>query len=371
MSRPKTKKKESFDFDYQAARNTLEEAFVLAEEAASQEEPPTASEAVVSALDVLFGSQSQSFREAVIGWCLVRLAKPALDLRYPYMKQGTNAYHGREIDQKVVNPFLQDHMVPCSTGPYLAMFRRDFTFTEERRDGVRDKTGYDALLQIREALQAATPEGIQQILLYLLYRFILLRNAADIPLSRISRLSIEQYQALLNRLLQVQSGGLIPVLLAVAMLRAIKACYQLQWDIGWQGINVADKSSGAGGDITVTQDGDVILAVEVTERPIEKARVVSTFNTKIVRSGIEDYLFIYSSALPTDDARQAARIYFNQGHEINFLQVVDWIVNNLGTIGSKCRMIFTQEILALFNNRDVPAKIKVAWNDIVREIVGL
>ncbi len=34
-------------------------------------------------------------------------------------------------------------------------------------------------------------------------------------------------------------------------------------------------------------------------------------------------------------------------------------------------MIFTQEILALFDTKDVPASVKVAWNDIVKDLVGL
>ncbi len=154
------------------------------------------------------------------------------------------------------------------------------------------------------------------------------------------------------------------------MLRTIKVCYGLNWEIKWQGINVADRAARVGGDITVTQDGHVMFAIEVTERPIEKSRVVSTFNTKIVQSGIEDYLFIYSKLLPSDDARQAARTYFTQGHEINFLQVTDWIVNNLGTIGAKYRTIFTQEVLALFDTREVPASVKVSWNEIVQELVA-
>jgi hypothetical protein len=154
------------------------------------------------------------------------------------------------------------------------------------------------------------------------------------------------------------------------MLRAIKTFYGLRWQIEWQGINVSDKASGAGGDITVRQDDTIVLAIEVTERPVEKARVVSTFNTKIIKSGIEDYLFIYSNSLPTDDARRVARTYFTQGHEINFLQVREWIVNNLGTMGARGRVTFTQEILGLLDTRDVPASIKMAWNDTVRAIVG-
>jgi hypothetical protein len=250
------------------------------------------------------------------------------------------------------------------------VFRRSVELRPETASGLRDQSGYEAMMQYMDALEAADEKEAWRLVVHLLYRFLVMREAATIPLSKISRLSLEQYSALIGDLLQVPSGGLIPVLLVVAMLRTIKECYSLKWEVTFQGINVADKASGAGGDVTVREGKSVLLAIEVTERPIDKARVVTTFNTKIVEAGIQDYLFVYAHAEPGDDARQAARTYFSQGHEINFLQVTDWIVNNLGTIGAKCRAVFTQEILKLFDTPEVPAKIKVAWNDIVKKVVG-
>ena len=356
--------------DYGKAAEILAELFAKAEDAFQGNITPPVETAIQEASARLFASSTQAYREVLLGCGLARILDQSINIRHPYMSQGADAFNGRTLDERVVNPFLQDRMIPCSKGPYLSSFRRSVDFTPATSVGLRDKQGYNALLDYISALEAANEPDARGLIIYLLYYFVVLRNAANIQLSRISRLSLEQYQALVGRLLQVQSGGLIPVLLSVAMLSTIKACYGLQWEIKWQGINVADKASGAGGDITVTQDGNVILAIEVTERQIEKARVVSTFNTKIVRGGIEDYLFIYSSSLPTDDARQAARTYFTQGHEINFLQVAEWIVNNLGTIGAKCRTIFTKEVLALFATRDVPASVKMSWNDIVKELIG-
>ncbi len=356
--------------DYPKALETLQELFAEAETCYTNAAPPAVSSKVVEAADILFHSSTQSYREALLGCGLARLLDSSINIRHPYMNQGTDAFNGRTLDQQVINPFLQDRMIPCSKGPYLASFRRSVRFVPETAVGLRDKEGYSALLTYIEQLEQADQSTTRNLVIYLLRQFIQLREAARIPLSRISRLSLEQYHALVGNLLQVQSGGLIPVLLTVAMLRTINACFNLQWDISWQGINVADQASGAGGDITVKKGENILLAIEVTERPIEKARVVSTFNTKIVRAGIEDYLFVYSNSLPTEEARQAAWAYFTQGHEINFLQIRDWIVNNLATIGAKCRTIFTQEILGLFDSREVPASVKVAWNDIVREVVG-
>lgn len=356
--------------DYTEAAALLDELFTETEAAFQVRPPSQIDQGIEKIADTLFASATQSYREVLLGCALARLLDRAINIRHPYMNQGADAFNGRTLDERVVNPFLHDRLIPSSKGPYLASFRRSVKFTPETAGGLRDKEGYTALLAYLEALENADAATARSLALYLLFRFLKLRDASTIPLSRISRLSLDQFGILLGKLLQVPSGGLLPVLLTVAILRTIKDRFGLAWDVQWQGINVADKASGAGGDVTVIHGGAVILAIEVTERPIEKARVVSTFNTKIVRNAIEDYLFIYANSLPSEEAKAAARTYFSQGHEINFLQVRDWIIHNLGTIGAKGRGIFTHEILALLDTRDVPATVKVAWNDIVRDIVG-
>ncbi|MGH9908049.1 MAG: restriction endonuclease, SacI family [Pyrinomonadaceae bacterium] len=355
--------------DYRQATTLLEDLFAEAEAAYLNNDPPTGGQVAVP-LATLFASATQSYREALLGCGLARLLDRSINIRRIYINQGADAFNGRTLDERVVNPFLHDHMVPSSRGPYLAVFRRNVELRPETGAGLRDKAGYAAVLDVVDALETAEPDNARAIVLCLLYGFVAMRETATISLARISRLSLEQYDALIANLLQVQSRGLIPVLLVVAMLHTIKACYSLTWDIEWHGINVADRASGAGGDITVKKGRNILLAIEITERPIDRARIVSTFTTKIVRGGIEDYLFVYGSALPSEEARQAARTYFSQGHEINFLEVREWIVNNLATLGARCRSLFTRQILTLFETPEVPAKVKVAWNDSLRAVVG-
>lgn len=355
--------------NYEAAAASLGELFAHAETAFLEAKPPVVSQEIESAATRLFASNTQSYREVLLGCALARLQNRQIKIRFPYANQGDEAFNGRTLDERVVNPFLQDRRVPSSKGPYLAVFRRNVTLSAETRGGLKDKEGYDAMLAWIDALeQTPGDEETSNLVLYLLYKFVELRDKADIPLSRISRLSLEQFEALISQLLQVQSGGLIPVLLTVAIFKTIQSHFGTKWEVEAQGINVADKANGAGGDVTVSEDGRILLAVEVTERPISRARVVSTFNTKIVAAGITDYLFVYSQQDPADDARSAARTYFTQGHEINFLQAADWIVSNLATVGADGRNTFTKEILALFEH--APGKIKVAWNDTVRSVVG-
>ncbi|MCA9469653.1 MAG: restriction endonuclease, SacI family [Nitrospira sp.] len=356
--------------DYDVAKEILEQEFQKAEEQYLKGSTITVPSIIEDTTQILFSSATQAFREALIGCILARIIDSEIDIRHPYMNQGENAFNGRTLDEKVVNPFLHDKMIPCSKGPYLSALRRNVSFNEETSKGLRDKDAFRALLTYLKEIEENDEGSSRLYLQHLLKNFIQIREASHIELAHIQRLSLEQFGILIGGMLQIPSGGLLPVLLSVAMFQTIKDCFGLKWKIEWQGINVSDKASGVGGDITIIEKSDVILAVEITERPIDRSRVVSTFNTKIAPHGINDYLFFFASANPTEEARDAARQYFAQGHDISFLPVQDWLIHSLGTIGPKCRSQFTGNFLRLLGEQTIPANLKLAWNDRVKALFG-
>ena len=355
--------------DYPVARTILEELFMETESAYADGSPPTTSEKVRAAIETIIGSKTQAYREVLVGCAIARILDTKIDIRKIYINQGEDAFNGRTLDEEVINPFLHDHEIPSSKGPYLSVFRRNVSLNESTGKGVRDKTGYAAMLDFIVELENADKPSTKMLLASLLYGLIKLRDEATITLSRIQRLSMGQYGALIDSMLATPSGGLIPVLLAVSTFIAIRDTYLLPWEIEWQGINVADSPSGAGGDITINREGKTVISVEVTERSIDRARVISTFNTKISLHGIDDYLFFFSATEPTDDARLATQAYFAQGHKINFLPVKDWILTVLTSLGTQGRAIFTANLLTLLESKETPASIKVAWNNYVRNLI--
>lgn len=333
--------------DYAEAEAELQRLFAVAEDQFRHDPNPQGPAAAVAAARILFASSVQSYREALLGCCIARVLDDEIDICLPYINQGNAAYNGRTLDERVINPFLHAHEIPASKGPFLATFRRNVSFTRETGRGLRDTAGYDAMLAYIALLRdAASRDSRRALTILLLYFFIALRDASHVTLARIARLSLDQQHRLVDALLATPSGGLLPVLLAVALFQTLNACHGLDWAIQWQGINVADRASGAGGDITICKDEKILLAVEVTERPVERARVVSTFNTKISRHAIRDYLFLVTRE-PSADARNAAGQYFAQGHDVSFLDIKTWIVHVLGTIGTDCRQLFTQKIPGL------------------------
>lgn len=348
--------------DYPKARALLED--VVAEAGALHQS--VVAEQLDEAINQVMRSRTQAYREVLIGCCLARLLDPTIDVRRPYANQGDSAYNGRTLDEKVVNPFLQHHEIPSSRAPFLSVFRRSVTFTADTAAGLRDRSGYDAMLAFLDRLSTAPEPAARTLLRDLLLGFLLLREQSDVTLLRPQRLSLEQYRRLIGALVQVPSGGRIPVLLAVAMFQTLRQSFGLHWTIEWQGINVADRASDVAGDITVTSGPEIVLAVEVTERPVDRARVEATFRSKILPRRVADYMFLHAAALPDEDARRLTERYFAQGHDIVFLDLRDWAFQGLATVGSSGRMRFLAELLELFAQRDVPTSAKLAWNEQVR-----
>jgi hypothetical protein len=362
----------AIDIDSDAALETLEELFADVQNQLMAQTAPSFAPELVPAFDVLFNTPIQSPREALLGCAIARLQNRAINIRLPYAGQADNAFNARTLDEEVINPFLQERRIPASKGPYLAMFRRDFRFDPSKREGQRNKVLFDAFLNLITALEGMeAQETLRAFTVYLLYRFARLREEGEVPLSRLNRISLEQYDALLQSLLDTNSGGRLPVVIVVATFRTIKDFFGREWVIDFQGINVADRATGAGGDVTITDGGRILLAAEITERPVERPRVLATFNTKIAPNGIEDYLFFVPLAALAPEARQQAHQYFAQGNEVNFLEIKGWVLNSLATMGRRGRDLFNGHLMALMNDQAMPRQLKVAWNDYIAALTSV
>jgi hypothetical protein len=359
----------AIDIDIAAARAALDALFAEVETKALAASVPAIAGPSIPQFDVIFETRIQGYREALLGLALARLQSREIDLRLPYVNQGGQAFHARELDEQAVNPFFQTHRIPSSGGPYLAMFRRDFKFEAAQRPGQKDKRAYDAFLALISELEARkTVKEIRAFITYALYRFAKLREGADLPLSRLQRISLEQYGILIIRLLATPSGVRLPVIIVVAAFRAINEYFGKNWSIEHQGINVADRPSGAGGDVTIKESHRVVFAIEITERPLDRARVIATFNNNIAPNGIEDYLFFVRLEKLSPGAEEQARQYFAQGSDVNFLEIETWVMAGLATIGKRGRELFNEQLLNLIGGTAIPPQLKVAWNNYIDEL---
>jgi SacI restriction endonuclease len=360
--------------DNAAARKLLNEVFEEVDNEFQRRSQYAIEPNFDQSLSVLFKSNTQAYRETLVGSILARIQDRSISLSLPYAKLDDNAYNGRDLDEAVVNPFLKAKQIPSSKGPFLSVFRRSVRFVDATESGLRDKKGYRAFLTILRHIQSInSDQELRGLLRVLLYRFLALREASRIEIAKVERLSIPQYTDLIDGLLSIRSGGRFPVFIVVAVLRALGQTLCVPWKIEFQGINVADAPGQAAGDITVSLNGRIFMAAEVTERDVDKSRVASTFASKIAPGGIRDYLFFVrvKKTSPDEDAMRQAQQYFVQGHEVNFVDVRLWALHVLATIGAGGRHQFNVELEDLLNGEDVPRKMKVAWNDHIQNLTRI
>ena len=91
--------------DYDNAGKLLADLFAQAEQAFQSGQVPKAPNPIAISLDALFSSATQSYREVLLGCGLARILDSSINLRHPYVNQGDDAFNGRTLDEKVVNPF--------------------------------------------------------------------------------------------------------------------------------------------------------------------------------------------------------------------------------------------------------------------------
>ncbi len=349
----------------------LRESFQLAEDDHRERAAANVPEAIAETTKRLFTSVTQAYREALVGCAIARVIDQDIDIRLPATADGEHAFSGRSLADNVVTPFLRDRAIAISASPYLSALRGGAKFVKGGAPRIqRDKEGFDALVAVVDYLRALGVDEAKTYLCYLLRQFIELREAGVIALKKIAKPNLDQLGNLVAGLLTVKSGGRIPALLATALFQTVSECHSLDWDVQFQGINVADKASGAVGDITILKAGTIVLGVEVTERPIDQARVTLTFNQKVSPSGVADYLFI-TTAKPEKEALEAARRYTGVGHEMNFVPLESWLIHNLAIVGPACRALFQAKMIDLLSAQGTSADLRVAWNDKMDQALGV
>jgi hypothetical protein len=349
----------------------LEQSLSRAEKAFLEHEPPHVSSTIADNCDIVFGSKTQAYREVLVGCLLARIHNKTKDVRLPYIKLGANAFSGRSLDERIVNPFLRANSIPSSKGPYLSVFRRSVKFDESTEAGLKDQRGYRAFLGLLGIIEGKENDrDLLDLLDYVLYRFVLLREEAQVGLIELERISLSQYKRLIDGLLSRPSGGFFPALLVVCMIEGVNHTFSLGWQVEHQEINVTDRAAGVAGDITIRRHGSAWLSIEVTERSVDNARVTGTFKDKIAPKAVHDYVFFVHVDRIDRDAQEQAERYFAQGYDVNFVDIKGWLFNTLVTVGREGRRQFQAELIEHLRREEVTTAVKVAWNEELEKLTA-
>src|SRR5204862_3717144 len=164
---PRARKGRPVDTD--AARTLLAETFALAESDHRDGAPVTIPSAIVAAMERLFLSKTQAYRDALPSCAIARIIDPQIDIRLPATAYGKNAFSGRSLAEKVVTPLLRERSVPTSVSPFLSapVGGARFLGGGERRIQPA-AAGFGAVVAIVDRLLALDVEAVNKHLRFVL-----------------------------------------------------------------------------------------------------------------------------------------------------------------------------------------------------------
>lgn len=90
--------------DSDAARALLDDTFRHAERHILENTVPNVEPDLVASFDTIFQSKTQAYREVLVGCAIARIQNRGINIRLPYVRQGSEAFNGRTLDERVVNP---------------------------------------------------------------------------------------------------------------------------------------------------------------------------------------------------------------------------------------------------------------------------
>lgn len=112
------------------AEAILNEAFALSEQNYRDGKLPKIPNGIEIITGILFVSDTQAYREALVGCAVARIVDPQIDIRYPTTETDANAFSGRSLADNVITPFMRGKSIPISASPYLSSLRGGAKFVE-------------------------------------------------------------------------------------------------------------------------------------------------------------------------------------------------------------------------------------------------
>jgi hypothetical protein len=103
---------------------------------------------------------------------------------------------------------------------------------------------------------------------------------------------------------------------------------------------------------------------------VDAARVRATFAVKIAPSGLTEFVFGIHSQRLDPEASQLVERYFAQGYDVNFVDIQEWLFNNLGAVGVRGRQLFQEGIRHPLGGVGIPKALKQFWSEKIGKLVA-
>ena len=329
-----------------------------------------------SEVDRLVNSKVLSIRYAIVTQMLGKIADERRSLLSVQLgtDQPPGAWDARSFCSAVIVPWVADNhdLLGKSPDPYVNNPLRRQRL-DEGTHKLRDRHEWDALVAFLAPLDELGRIKLQAAFIRCLESAARRLTAQSFGYQIPIRVSLPQMLRVLEAFLAEASGGLRPLVVTAAMMTVLGRAFSLFASVSSQGLNEADSSTGAPGDV-MCQDcnGNTLLAIEVKDRALTLADVrTSMQKTRASADPLSNLLFA-SPSIRTDerdDIRESIDAAWASGLNISQIDIVDLASAAFALLSEEWRPKLLREIGTELDNR-ADHKHRRAWHDLLSNISG-
>jgi hypothetical protein len=305
---------------------------------------------------------------------LCKSVDPSLDahaLQVAYGKPG--AFDARTIAHKVVVPFDQANyrVLGGSTEPYVSKPLRCPAVTIRYREQQRQKSDWDKLTQVLDAVENADDEVFtRQVFDQILFEVYKLLANVIVTYPTPNRISLHNTYQLIEQYLSEKSGGDRIEAVCTALFQIIGEKFGVFDEIRREKVNAADASSGMVADIECWLDGEIILLVEVKDRSLTLTQLDAKLDIARSRK-ISEILFIAEQGKNKIDEKEiTTRITseFTSGQNIYVASFSDFSLGVFILLGEEGRVDFLDRVGKELDRVNSPISHRRAWANLLKQV---
>lgn len=327
-------------------------------------------------IDRLVNSGVLSIRYAIMTQMLGKIADGNRSLLSLQLGTGESpgAWDARSFCTSVIVPWVADNhaVLGKSPDPYVNNPLRRPRLDEGTHQ-LRNKEEWDALVEFLAPLDAGGRIKLEAAFIRCLESAARRLAAQSFEYQIPVRVSLPQMLRILETFLSEASKGLRPLVVTAAMMAVLGRAFSLFANVSSQGMNEADSSTGAPGDIMCLDgNGNMLLAIEVKDRALTLADIKgSTQKARASTDPLSNLLFAAPSIRDDeqDIVRKNMETAWASGLNISQIDIVDLANVVFALLSEEWRPVLLREIGTELNKRADHVHRR-AWHDLLSNISG-
>ncbi len=279
------------------------------------------------------------------------------------------SWDARSLASKVIVPWNTKvgRVVNGSSDPYVNNPARFPNFGPAMRQQAKAKAGYDLLSSVCDKLQSGSPDDVEEIVkdILIVAKQVLSEKIGEFHGPQ--RISVPDLIAVVRDYISKVSNGARLQVVCYSAIQVLLEGQASSLRVSSEKVNASDASTGNSGDVVVKDGNDVVLAIEVKDRPV----VINDIDSTILKArdaSVNNVLILIRATKLLVDEDVALRRFskeFVSGLDINHADALDFMKVLFMLMTPQARAAFLRRVHENLNDLGVKYAHVAAWSESV------